>query len=239
MTLQLTSCVVASLVVLVQSHAILVEPKARDGMAVGNGIKYVGNVTNYIPDPAFPMCAGFPAAATVATYNAGDKVTIKWDVTIPHTSDPGVTISMQYGTESDFIVLTSGVDDALGATAVTLPMDKSSKAAVLRFMWQSKSDGGFYVGCSDVTVNGPAADAVVSSMVGPTGATAAPASLLTITGAAATSASLTEKSLPAVTPSGDAGGVTSTTMKATAFSKSEAMDIAINIFVSLFAGFVF
>ncbi|KAJ3398571.1 hypothetical protein CcCBS67573_g04681 [Chytriomyces confervae] len=187
--------VASAAVSLVYSHAVLIGPKSREGMDIGDGIKYVGNITRYAPDPSFPMCAGFPAAAPVQTYTAGSKLDIKWSVTIPHTSDPGVTISIQYQPSEEFMVLGSGIDDALTQASIQLPPNKSSTSAVLRFMWQSKDDGGFYIGCSDIVVN-PSKDAVV----GPSTITA---SIITTESPAKMAATGTSKS--ASTATGPAG----------------------------------
>ncbi|KAI9341437.1 hypothetical protein BDR26DRAFT_860425 [Obelidium mucronatum] len=137
----------------VTGHAILLDPIPRTGMAVGNGIKYVGNITNYIPDPKFPACAEFQTSGPVTKkYVAGETVGIKWKNTIPHSNPPGVTISIQYAVGGEFVVLAEGIDDGPEEATIKLPAGKSSPSAVLRFMWQSKEDGGFYVGCADVSI---------------------------------------------------------------------------------------
>ncbi|KAI8612435.1 hypothetical protein BC830DRAFT_1136739, partial [Chytriomyces sp. MP71] len=154
-----SSCLL--LILAVQSaycHAVLVTPTARAGMAVDIGIKYVGNITNYIPDPNFPSCAGFPSGPIVQTFTAGSAVQITWNNTIPHMSAPGVTISVQYAPTAAFQILASNVDDTLQAFAVTLPAGMISQAAVLRWMWQSMEDGGFYIGCSDIAIAGGTAN---------------------------------------------------------------------------------
>ncbi|KAJ3028826.1 UNVERIFIED_CONTAM: hypothetical protein HDU68_000789 [Siphonaria sp. JEL0065] len=145
--------VFALLVSRVLAHAVLIDPVPRVGMAVDLGIKYVGNITNYVPDPSFPSCAEFQTPGPVTKrYVAGQNVTILWNNTLPHPSPPGVTLSVQYMPGQDFLKLAEGVDDTPQTVTVALPSSLSSPNAVLRFMWQSMSDGGFYVGCADVAI---------------------------------------------------------------------------------------
>ncbi|KAJ3402720.1 hypothetical protein HDU80_004807 [Chytriomyces hyalinus] len=146
--------VLAAFIQTAWSHAILVSPKARDGMAVDVGIKYVGNITNYIPDPNFPPCANFPQGPVVQTFAAGSSIPVTWSNTIPHDSPPGVTLGLQLDPANNgpFTTLAQGVDDTLQAYSAQLPAGATSNAAVLFWMWQSMSDGGFYVGCSDIAI---------------------------------------------------------------------------------------
>ncbi|KAI8833872.1 hypothetical protein BJ741DRAFT_611415 [Chytriomyces cf. hyalinus JEL632] len=146
--------VLAAFIQTAWSHAILVSPTARDGMAVDVGIKYVGNITNYIPDPNFPPCANFPQGPVVQTFAAGSSIPVTWSNTIPHDSPPGVTLGLQLDPANNgpFTTLAQGVDDTLQAYSAQLPAGATSNAAVLFWMWQSMSDGGFYVGCSDIAI---------------------------------------------------------------------------------------
>jgi hypothetical protein len=171
--------------ILTTQHAVLLSPKARTGMAVDIGIKNVGNITNYIPDPGFDPCGGFPAGPIAATFKAGDKVNVKWNVTIPHASDPGVSISLQTVVGGPFMQLAQKVNDSLGAFTVTLPAGQASPNAVLHWMWQSMDDGGFYVGCSDIAITAAAAQQNNNQQKSTTSATASAS-------AATTSASKTQ-----------------------------------------------
>jgi hypothetical protein len=36
---------------------------------------------------------------------------------------------------------------------IQLPAGKTSETAVLQWMWASRSDGGFYIGCSDIKIS--------------------------------------------------------------------------------------
>ncbi|KAJ3110523.1 hypothetical protein HDU96_006509, partial [Phlyctochytrium bullatum] len=145
-----------SLLPLAECHAVLKSPKARDGMAVGIGIKYIGNITQSMPDPGFPACDIFPPGPTVATFKAGSSVKVDWEITIPHPNPPGVFINIQYQPNEPFIDLATGLDNTLQSFTVQLPAGRTSNNAVLRWLWGSDSDGGFYLGCSDIVVEGAA-----------------------------------------------------------------------------------
>ncbi|KAJ3107767.1 hypothetical protein HDU97_003437 [Phlyctochytrium planicorne] len=141
--------------VFVDGHAILKKPVARKGMAVGDGIKYIGNITKSSPDPDFPPCDIFPQGPISDTVEAGSKLKVDWLITIDHKNDPGVKIAIQYDGVGAFETLAQGVDKDLTTFTVTLPKGKTADNAILQWQWGSNEDGGFYLGCADIKVVAP------------------------------------------------------------------------------------
>jgi len=93
----------------------------------------------------------------VATYKAGTSLVVAWDTTLLHTSSPGVRIAIQYSSTDGFNnnVLVNGQDiGILGTNSinVTLPVGKTSSSAILQWVWASTQDGGYYLGCSDISI---------------------------------------------------------------------------------------
>ncbi|KAJ3101965.1 hypothetical protein HDU97_000941 [Phlyctochytrium planicorne] len=140
----------------VQGHAVLKTPAPRKGMADGIGIKYIGNLTKSSPDPDFPPCDKFGKGPSTATLAAGSDLKVEWDIKINHKSDPGVKVAVQFGGVGAFETLAKGIDNNLKATTVKLPAGKTGDA-VIQWQWGSDEDGGFYLGCADVTVTAGAA----------------------------------------------------------------------------------
>jgi len=139
---------------LVFSHGILLCPTARSGMANGNGIK------NPRPITAAQLndCDGTNAGPIQATYVAGSSIAVVWETTIYHTNAPGVRIAVSYNTGDTFsqnILAPFGVEigpDGIHGINVTLPAGKTSNNAIIQWIWDSASDGGYYIGCSDVKI---------------------------------------------------------------------------------------
>eukprot|EP01112_Ceratiomyxa_fruticulosa_P003683 TRINITY_DN13_c0_g1_i1.p1 TRINITY_DN13_c0_g1~~TRINITY_DN13_c0_g1_i1.p1 ORF type:complete len:209 (-),score=44.69 TRINITY_DN13_c0_g1_i1:119-745(-) len=137
-------------------HAILVLPPPRYGTNQTPGAK----ITPYSDkDTQAETCgSGDPGAGRVtATYQAGTQIVVTWDTTITHTSAPGVRIAIKYSSTDKFAdnILAQGLEigaNGLHNATVTLPAGKTSDNAVLQWIWQSSSDGGSYIGCSDVKV---------------------------------------------------------------------------------------
>ena len=89
------------------------------------------------------------------TYQAGQTISIVWKTTITHDNAPGVRIMVRYTTTEDFTVLADALQigaDGCHNTTVTLPATRTSNNAVIQWLWQSQSDGGFYIGCADVKI---------------------------------------------------------------------------------------
>ncbi|TPX60865.1 hypothetical protein SpCBS45565_g07382 [Spizellomyces sp. 'palustris'] len=136
---------------LVDGHAILVDPKPRAGQGLAPGPKFA----NFPPTAAqLAGCGNSTAGAISKTLTAGKNFTVKWAVTIPHISAPGVRLSIQWAPGEPWQILGNGLDVSTNGTSVALPAGKSSNAAVLQWMWASQEDGGFYLECADVAVKG-------------------------------------------------------------------------------------
>lgn len=134
------------------------------------------------------------------TYATGDTIRVTWDITLEHTAAPGVRIAVRDTAQNipfSQHVLTQGTNgfvlndndgNPVGARGehtltVTLPAGLTCACCQLQWIWDSTSDGGFYVDCSDISiatgatnaaVNGPACPNVGQAIPGPgTGASAA------------------------------------------------------------------
>lgn len=132
------------------SHGILTSPPARQGQNIAPGTKYQ-------PRPPSKSdltgCKESTSPGPVSlTWTAGSTQTVKWQVTIPHPVQPGVRIDIQYRPGEEFVNLLSGFDVNKGQADVSLPAGKTSDSAVLRWIWDSASDNGYYLGCGDVRV---------------------------------------------------------------------------------------
>jgi len=101
-------------------------------------------------------CLGTTPGSPVATYVAGTNITVTWLTTILHTSAPGVSIAVQYSATDGFNnnILASGVNIGnvgFNSLNVVLP-SKTCNPCVIQWIWASASDGGFYMGCSDIVI---------------------------------------------------------------------------------------
>ncbi|KAI8905806.1 hypothetical protein EDD86DRAFT_182677, partial [Gorgonomyces haynaldii] len=96
-------------------------------------------------------CLGATPIKPVDKFVAGQDVTVEWAITIPHKSDPGVRIAVQFPGEQ-MQVLADKLDvNSLKAT-VKLPAGKTADSAVIQWLWATQEDGGFYMACSDVQI---------------------------------------------------------------------------------------
>ncbi|KAJ3400009.1 hypothetical protein HDV05_001404, partial [Chytridiales sp. JEL 0842] len=163
--------IIASIITCINAHAVLINPPARQGMAVGTGIKYQGTLlpgSPFLPDSI--GCEEFSAPAPpTATYTLGTALSVEWDITIPHPSPPGVALHIQTNPQSAFIPLAEGIDVDLKSYNLLipdniLPAASAGQDVVLRWSWGSVQDGGYYVGCSDLrVVAGPSSSGSGSS----------------------------------------------------------------------------
>ncbi|KAJ3123130.1 hypothetical protein HK098_002173 [Nowakowskiella sp. JEL0407] len=149
-----------SFIVSVLSHAVLEFPAPRKGEEVEPGFK----INNFPPTAdQLSQCVGLgkTPGAVSSTFESGATIDVKWKITIPHKSDPGVRIAVQFPGEA-FTVLVDNIDVNKVSVSVNLPAGKSG-TAVLQWMWATQEDGGFYMGCSDILVNAGAAKASPAS----------------------------------------------------------------------------
>jgi len=125
-------------------------------------------------------------AANVA-YKPGVLVTVGWDLTIPHPDDnenTGVRIAIHYSPEDSFennvlygclegdegcdvgntdnnqrIKSAQPLTGTAQRIAVALPEGKTCTYCTIQFLWAARQDGGFYLGCTDISITtdgGPA-----------------------------------------------------------------------------------
>jgi len=141
---------------MVWGHGYLKSPTARSGV---RDTKY----TPYNDAVKLATCGNDPdAKPIVATYTEGQEITVTWEITIPHTSAPGVRIALKKQNSDSFdagTILVSGLEASTPANTrgdysatVKLPAGVTCESCVLQWVWQSQSDGGFYIGCADVTI---------------------------------------------------------------------------------------
>lgn len=144
-SLVLTCCTLSAVI----GHAILDEPRARTGMAVGLGQKIT-------PRPPtlenLNGCSGTPPGPIQRTYCPGSDITVRWNITLNHPNDPGVRIALGYPGQDLYRVLVDGIDVHVNETTVSLPANETCIGCVLHWMWDSVADGGYYIGCSDVAI---------------------------------------------------------------------------------------
>ena len=81
---------------------------------------------------------------------AGSALTVGWNITLPHTSDPGVRVAIQYPGLA-MQVLKDNIDVNLKQAQVLVP-NRLAPNAVIQWYWSSEEDGGFYLACSDVAI---------------------------------------------------------------------------------------
>lgn len=158
-------------------------PKPRAGMAEGDGVKYPF-VAGKVAAMDLNGCRNAPASAVAATYTPGQVVQVSWDLKIVHPSAPGVRIALGYPGEVEYQVLKSNVNvgttKGTHSTTVTMPA-KPCTNCVLHWLWESTVDGGYYIGCSDVSIraDAPAVAALVAAAPAYTPAVAATQPVMT------------------------------------------------------------
>lgn len=164
----------------VASHAVMVTPAPRLGISPGAGTKLspfesaaqyanagCGGSRNNDPGVQQPTLAFTPGA----------QVQVAWQMTIPHDNDAGpdgvngVRIALHYAPDDSFLqnILAGGVEgdaqagqlpvaevgaeqDSIVETTVTLPNGKTCAYCTLQWVWSAQSDGGSYIGCSDISI---------------------------------------------------------------------------------------
>jgi hypothetical protein len=140
----------------VRGHAIMTGPTPREGAEMST--KDIGVKIN----SQFPLPAGFRTGADACpSANAKGQVTdfpdgqikVDWKLTIPHKSDPGVRVAIQFDGENAFTVLQDNIDVNALTANVDAPAGKSGDA-IVQWIWATQEDGGFYVACADVRVGG-------------------------------------------------------------------------------------
>lgn len=134
----------------VSGHALLQEPPARAGMQTN---ALLGDKITPRP-PTFQNlngCLNSTAGPISRSYCGSTDALIQWVITLDHVNDPGVRVALGYPNEAEFRVLAEGVDVHLNQTLVRLPNEPCANC-VLHWMWDSVLDGGYYVGCSDITI---------------------------------------------------------------------------------------
>eukprot|EP01119_Soliformovum_irregulare_P008263 TRINITY_DN21391_c0_g1_i1.p1 TRINITY_DN21391_c0_g1~~TRINITY_DN21391_c0_g1_i1.p1 ORF type:complete len:214 (+),score=52.57 TRINITY_DN21391_c0_g1_i1:34-642(+) len=155
---------ILALVSSVAAHGILACPKPRAGfMGTTPGLK----LTPRPPSAAkLQDCEGTQPGNITATYTAGSTIKVTWDNTIDHPSSPGVRIAFAPAPGAAFQVLSAFGNDigpeGCNSLTVTLP-NTVSKNAILQWIWDSESDGGYYLGCADIATvaSGAPADTCV------------------------------------------------------------------------------
>ena len=173
----------------VSGHAVLRDPTPRQGRIDDDGEKLspfsaasdvanrgdggygCGGSSNNDPGQQLPTEA----------FQPGEKITVKWKVTITHprdVEDSGVRIAIHYSNSDSFqdnILAGELADDDEGGSTVsacegaddddcgddkegesftkkvTLP-DKTCSCCTLQWLWAAKEDGGFYLGCADIAI---------------------------------------------------------------------------------------
>jgi hypothetical protein len=149
------------LISIVSTHAILETPLPRTNgnmSYTGTGIKIV----NFPPTPAqLNSCLGSTASPKPNTVLAGTNLNVKWAITIPHISDPGVRVAINYPPSLDFAVLKDNIDVNVKNIDVLIPAKLGS--ATLQWIWASQEDGGFYMACSDLMVTDKAVNATTAT----------------------------------------------------------------------------
>jgi hypothetical protein len=134
----------------ITAHAILEFPTSRKTGKMsfqGTGVK----ISNFPPTTEqLNSCLDSTATAPVSTFSINDSITVTWKITIPHQSDPGVRIAFQSGTKMVVVKDNVNVNDL--KSTVQIPKDLKPGNNVLQWIWASKEDGGFYMACSDITI---------------------------------------------------------------------------------------
>lgn len=159
-------------------HAKLMSPEPRGGPIRGYGNKLrpfddARKVANGMDGS--DGCGGASnddpgAGKPKVTYKPGQRVPLKWSVTIAHASDrknTGVRIALKYSNGDSFEdnILGGAVNGDPEATAidagesdseshfVTLPKGKTCERCTLQWLWAAENDGGFYLGCADIRIS--------------------------------------------------------------------------------------
>ena len=103
------------------------------------------------------------AGTPTVTYDVGATISVTYDITISHNLEPGVRIAIRDTSDAnskftDNILYdfsdnsASDADSGEHTIEVDLPAGFSCANCELQQLWASESDGGFYIGCADVTV---------------------------------------------------------------------------------------
>jgi hypothetical protein len=115
----------------------------------GDGVK----IANFpVTTDQLAGCLDSTPSAALDTIAPGESMTVRWNITIPHTSDPGVRVAIQFPGEP-MQILKDNVNVNDLNTTVTIPQT-SANSAVLQWLWASQEDGGFYLACSDLNIAG-------------------------------------------------------------------------------------
>ena len=162
----------------VRGHAVLRDPTPRQGRIDGVGEKLspfseasdvanrgnggdgCGGSGNNDPGQQLPTEA----------FQPGEKITVKWKVTIKHPGDEedsGVRIAIHYSNSDSFqdnilageladddegeSTVSAGDDEQSYTKKVTLP-DKTCSCCTLQWLWAAEGDNGFYLGCADIAI---------------------------------------------------------------------------------------
>jgi len=170
-------CLILSFFVQAACHGKLTYPVPRGGPIEGYGNKLrpfddARKVANGLDDG--DGCGGKrnddPGAGKAKlTFKPGQKVEVKWSITIPHSRDrkrSGVRIALQYSSTDSFgsNILAGGVEgdpeytpldagkEDIEAFSVALPKGKTCKGCTLQWLWAAEGDGGYYLGCADIAI---------------------------------------------------------------------------------------
>ncbi|KAJ3078637.1 hypothetical protein HK102_004349 [Quaeritorhiza haematococci] len=226
------------------AHGLLAFPPPRNdpGMSVAPGEKIAR-----FPPPAdiLNSCHTSTPGPIAATLTAGQAVNVRWDITIPHPSAPGVRIAFARAPGANFEVLAEGVDVNLNAYEVRLPADVTSPNAIIQWVWASETDGGFYLGCSDVAITAqaaaPAAPAgSAAPVVGPASGTVAATAPTSSTGASnPLQPQASQVSTPSSTRSATGTGLSSASTPTSAASPSTYTSNLFTLFVAAFVGLLY
>ncbi|KAI9139381.1 hypothetical protein BKA69DRAFT_668402 [Paraphysoderma sedebokerense] len=117
---------------------------------------------------------GTPTTSAIA----GRPFTVEWAITIPHTSDPGVSVGIRCNPTEQFQMLAQGIDVNTLKTTVTIPPNASGNCE-LHWRWSSTEDGGSYIECSDISITRSANGTSPTGSTNPPPTTANPTSNVT------------------------------------------------------------
>mmetsp|Transcript_15161 Transcript_15161/g.25805 ORF Transcript_15161/g.25805 Transcript_15161/m.25805 type:complete len:374 (+) Transcript_15161:41-1162(+) len=144
-------------------NGVKLTPFAAAGLTANSGC---GGSLNNDPGVQRPTSA----------YRPGDILKVTWQLTIPHPADiidTGIRVAMHFSPADSFgnNVLAGALEGdpafspvnqrpvaeadspalSLHSTIVTLPQ-KTCNYCTIQFAWAARSDGGFYLGCADISV---------------------------------------------------------------------------------------
>jgi hypothetical protein len=131
-------------------HAILTYPTPRRTGRTsfeGEGIK----IANFPPTrDQMSGCLDSTPSTPKETFRVGQSVSLAWEITIPHPSDPGVRVAIQFPGQP-MQLLRDNIDVNVLQTSIVIPPTRSN-SAVLQWSWASAADNGFYLACSDIRI---------------------------------------------------------------------------------------